>query len=1444
MEGEKAIKKILSVFLCAVMLFSVVPLSASALTENVFSVGPGAEFVDAWRNACLNNGTVLLERNVTIANEYNLESGYEIAVDLNGHSISAAGESADYLFTVCENAKLIITDSSSDKSGSIAVTKLYEDYDTIFAVEEDAVLQLDGGTVYGNSDDDCRLVTVEDGTFIMNGGSLRGNYYDGDGAAVYVNEGSFIMNGGDISDNTAKRIKLSNYCNYGGAVYFDGSSDSVLRITGGTFFNNTADRGGALCLDDGYAEILGGIFSYNLAGEGGAVYVVNRVDRMVFGGNAIISENTADGTDRTARGDALPAGGVFIVPADGLAGDSEPIFSGSVKIKGNSPTDLLTYNYQYMYIADDLDNSPSGHAEIGLSTIGTGAGADFSIVAKNEADVHDYLVCFFAHDTQYTDFEVAELYHGSGIACITIQANMKDMTAMLIDPSAILDEDGDILSSDRYGYEYDPSGCRYTIYSECPVTFAEDVPVLVPKTSGVTSAVTPAGSASSENLYRVTDSYFFLCQNSSVNSLNETCHRNVYYTLSVVTEKTLDPDSAKALQAAKEKACDDLDAFVEGIENTAVLDYIGLAKEAISGCTAIDEVYMLRDQTIALQRPAVNLEKTVKAAKAALTAIAAQSGSAEMNALFNEAVEALDGCTSVTEAETVLSYYEDLLNKQVTSEELASIIASANAVLDELEEKCELYHCDDALAQIDEVRETLEGFEDTRYIRGYIESACADIEYTAAQTIHTLADTQLELNGGGSSASTKMKGIVDEAKAEEDATTDIASAEDVFYKWIDVIMAEMENEPLNKAKDSAAADLRIYAGSQPSEATAAVLNSYIESVYLAETAEALEAILAEGIEKISLCAVKDRGAAEAEKLKAELADYICDEAKAIISDAIAQMPLVITDYQIRAISSQSRDIAAAKDEEYAALKENMLAMLGELSFDDADAAKLISETITAVNASTSIAGINTLCDKIGERAQAIVDLKTLKAEAITAIDTAAAAYPNSESTEIAEETIALIQSAETAANVASLRDKALSDINAANIAQAKSDCLIELEDSIYGYTSDNVTAVLAQYKKAISDSDTLAGVLAACETGKTAVKETRLRDYRSYMISTLRKIGSPRPQSDECLALIDACAAQIESCDTLHAITTACDDAAAEIWELVEKETKEYDEAVYNCKNRIDNAAGNPQYCSDAVKSIVEEYYTTVETLFLAKQVNDLCDSCVARIRKQQNAEEIRRDMLMYAGEIVSEEMQAIVDRLTDELLLNGSDEDIAALVSTCKADIDSLVASDKAEAIKVIFDEYEKYKDEYERMAELLEQYKADIGRAEKESDVFSVRDRALECFPNDLILFRELDRVSAACGKNPSEEVMYLYFRFENEAIRTAPENLPELADQYITLINEQIAKEQSSQPDDGEDTDDEGDEGDVCEKCGTKHKDNFRGKIVCFFRRIINFFANLFH
>ena len=36
----------------------------------------------------------------------------------------------------------------------------------------------------------------------------------------------------------------------------------------------------------------------------------------------------------------------------------------------------------------------------------------------------------------------------------------------------------------------------------------------------------------------------------------------------------------------------------------------------------------------------------------------------------------------------------------------------------------------------------------------------------------------------------------------------------------------------------------------------------------------------------------------------------------------------------------------------------------------------------------------------------------------------------------------------------------------------------------------------------------------------------------------------------------------------------------------------------------------------------------------------------------------------------------------------------------------------------------------------------------------------------------------------------------------------------------------------------------EPDVCEKCGRSHADNFFGRIVCFFYRVINWFRDLFH
>ena len=102
---------------------------------------------------------------------------------------------------------------------------------------------MNGGTISGNTAATASSggsgggVHVTGGTFTMNGGVISGNTAPQDGGGVFINaEGTFTMNGGIISGNTARL--------YGGGVF--SSVNGTFTMHGGTISGNTAFYGGGV----------------------------------------------------------------------------------------------------------------------------------------------------------------------------------------------------------------------------------------------------------------------------------------------------------------------------------------------------------------------------------------------------------------------------------------------------------------------------------------------------------------------------------------------------------------------------------------------------------------------------------------------------------------------------------------------------------------------------------------------------------------------------------------------------------------------------------------------------------------------------------------------------------------------------------------------------------------------------------------------------------------------------------------------------------------------------------------------------------------------------------------------------------------------------------------------------------------------------------------------
>ena len=341
-------KRLLSVFLCLCMVFSLVPATVWAETTNGHTHylcggstcnGSGHENEtykttfekeikqegntlkiggESWASTkgsndtfyILPTGTYYLGSDISL--EYTIKIENNVTLCLNGHKITAAdGMDAIYMtggsftLTDCKGVGTITHASSKTGRGVYVSSGTFNMY---------------GGSITGNKAQDAQgrgggvYVYSGSGTFNMYGGSITGNRATGDGGGVYKSgsNSSFNMSGGSITGNTAN--------SYGGGVYVDGGEFTMSGGTiGGTKTGetNTATYGGGGVYVIGSSstfEMTDGSITGNNAAYGGGVYTVNEF--KMYGGS--ITGNNAYKSDyiSTFGGGVCVGSGIFTVSGE------------------------------------------------------------------------------------------------------------------------------------------------------------------------------------------------------------------------------------------------------------------------------------------------------------------------------------------------------------------------------------------------------------------------------------------------------------------------------------------------------------------------------------------------------------------------------------------------------------------------------------------------------------------------------------------------------------------------------------------------------------------------------------------------------------------------------------------------------------------------------------------------------------------------------------------------------------------------------------------------------------------------------------------------------------------------------------------------------------------------------------------------------------------------
>ena len=283
--------------------------------------------------------TVKLMQDVQITATLEVEADDDITLDLNGKTLTMTGTGSVLSITA---GSLTLTDSDSTAANGTEIK------DPTVTSGSAPNLAIQGGLITGGNKNYGGGVTIDGGTFIMEGGTIAGNTATTSGAGIYgaiSSKGSTItMKGGAITGNKATQDA--------GGVY---ARDCDFTMTGGTITKNYAGKnGGGIYLSHSSHTpsftMQGGSITGNVAASqaGGA-----EIDAGTFTlyADANISDNKAGGsTSRKDSNITLSGGGKITLGDKFSSGKKVGVSkSSSVNLTKNPNFGVFTTNFNEMH---------------------------------------------------------------------------------------------------------------------------------------------------------------------------------------------------------------------------------------------------------------------------------------------------------------------------------------------------------------------------------------------------------------------------------------------------------------------------------------------------------------------------------------------------------------------------------------------------------------------------------------------------------------------------------------------------------------------------------------------------------------------------------------------------------------------------------------------------------------------------------------------------------------------------------------------------------------------------------------------------------------------------------------------------------------------------------------------------------------------------------------
>ena len=401
-----------------------------------------------------------------------------------------------------------------------------------------------------------------------------------------------------------------------------------------------------------------------------------------------------------------------------------------------------------------------------------------------------------------------------------------------------------------------------------------------------------------------------------------------------------------------------------------------------------------------------------------------------------------------------------------------------------------------------------------------------------------------------------------------------------------------------------------------------------------------------------------------------------DEIEAIVTQAISDIAEATSIAAVDSIADNAIEVIEGKKTEIANAKTAAIAEINELIGDNPNDAvtALANSAKEAINAATTVDGV-TAALNTGKTLIQAQQLSDAKVSAIEELNNFVAEGDSDAVSDMAEAGVAAINAATSIDDVNSILNEVKNNII---LQRTKEDRIADV-NAAGANTNDEIEAIVAQAISDITAATTIDSVNSIADSAIEVIesKKTEVSDTKTAAIAEIDSLVDIYT-SDSIEILAEAAKNAINEANTVELVNSTLNS-----WKSI-IETQQLAEVKSNAIAAVEEAAGEEASRSSAVKKIVTDAKTAINSASSIDEVNSILEQAKNDISERQTLEEAQKVAINKINKSIpkdaSDAVKAIAKKAIEAINKASTKEEIESILNKTLKDIENQIVKDEQE--------------------------------------------------------------------------------------------------------------------------------------------------------------------